>query len=152
MSDEMFFSADERSLRRGRRIARRTPTCRACLVWPADAPDMRLQGVVMDINPFGMLIRLLEPLPMDTEACIQLMRDEDFENPLAKPLEGAVVRSIPTSDGFTDIGVRIKLREIPRAESRPIRIERRRPLVTRRTRMHTIDYTVGDRGGRRTGG
>ncbi|MBI5095556.1 MAG: hypothetical protein HZB26_24375 [Candidatus Hydrogenedentes bacterium] len=152
MTDEMFFSVDERSLRRGRRIARRTPTCRACLVWSADAPEHRLQGVVMDINPFGMLIRMLDYFPMGTAACIQLMRDEDFEIPLAGPLEGAVVRVIPNADGFTDIGVRIKLKEIPRAESRPIRIERRRPLLTRRSRMHTIDFTVGDRGGRRTGG
>lgn len=151
MADEMFFSADERSLRRGRRIARRTPTCRACLIWLADKPELRSQGVIMDVNPFGMLIRMLEPLPVGADARIQLMRDEDFEIPLAKPLVGTVVRANPTPDGFTDIGMRIKLKEIPRAESRPVRLERRRPLITRRTRMHTIDFTVGD-DNRRMGG
>lgn len=149
MPDEMYFTTGDRSLRRGRRIARRTPTCRACLLWPKEAPDLRLQGVVMDINPYGMLIRMLEPFAHGTAICVQLMRDEDFEQPLAAPVEGTVVRVLPQDNGFTDIGVHIARKQIQRFETPLIRIERRRPTLTRRPRMHTIDYTVGKQTRRR---
>ena len=50
MADEMFFSPDSKSLRRGKRIAPRTETSRPCLVWPEDAPEMQMRGVILHLN------------------------------------------------------------------------------------------------------
>lgn len=145
MSDDMFFSADSRSLRRGKRVAQRTPTCRPCLVWPADAPEIAVQGVILNINPFGMLIRMLETLPSAMDIRIQLMRDEDFQQPLAPPVEGTIVRQVTTEDGFVDHGVRLsqkktQVESVRRIQYTPPR-ESPRPAAPK---MHTLDITVGD--------
>jgi hypothetical protein len=152
MHDEMFFSDDGRLLRRGRRVAARTETCRPCLLWPQDAPEIPIQGVVMDVNPHGMLVRMLDSVPPGTSIMVQLMRDESFSDPLARPREGRVVRHADNSDGFVDHGVRLVVDPIKRVEEMPpIRIEpRKAPQRPGRSRMHLIDFTVGDRGSRRT--
>jgi hypothetical protein len=143
MRDEMFFTSDMRSLRRGKRIAARTETCRPCVIWPADARDVELHGVVMDVSPFGMLIRMLDSIPPGTEIVIQLMRDDDFREPLAKPLEGKVVRNHGEFGGFRDHGVQLVQKDVKRPESKPVRLEKRRPLRYPKSRMHTIDVIVG---------
>lgn len=154
MPDEMFFTGDFKSLRRGKRREARTPTCRPCLVWPKDAPDITFQGVVVDVNPYGMRIRMLEPLPPGSAVMIQLMRDEDFAVPLADPVEGLVVRNKETPEGFADHGVQIPHPEFEGTrENRPVRptTETRRPLPRRGTppRMHIVDITTAQRRTRR---
>ena len=129
--DEMFFSADSRSLRRGKRVAPRTETCRPCLVWPADAPDINFRGVVMDINAYGMLVRTMDSLPPGTHVMVQLMRDDAFQEPLAKPVPAMVVRNILQDDGFVDHGLQIKQESIRREESRPYHTPVRRPFPNR---------------------
>ncbi|MBI4557466.1 MAG: hypothetical protein HY706_07785 [Candidatus Hydrogenedentes bacterium] len=151
MPDEMFFTLEGRSLRRGKRAERRTQTCRPCVLWPQDAPDIKLQGVVMDMNAYGLCVRALDAVPAGTEISIQLMRDEGFSEPMAPPVNGRVVRTTPQPNGFVDHGIRLVQKEIERTESRPVEIRTRRPLPSRRTRMHTLDITVGDRGSRRGG-
>ncbi|HIJ64387.1 MAG TPA: hypothetical protein HPP77_00445 [Candidatus Hydrogenedentes bacterium] len=146
MADEMFFTEDERSLRRGKRRAPRTETCRPCLVWPIDAPDRQCQAVAMDMNPHGMLVRMLEVIPVDTEVSIQLMRDENFREPLAAPARGKIVRTTDAAGGFTDHGIQLVQPEVRRTESKPVRFEKRTPLRYRKPRMHTIDVTLGERG------
>lgn len=145
MSDDMFFSADSRSLRRGKRVAQRTPTCRPCLVWPADAPEITVQGVILNINPFGMLIRMLDALPPAMDVRVQLMRDEDFQQPLAPPVEGVIVRQVTNEDGFVDHGVRLSQKKAQAENVRRIQYTPRResPRPTS-PRMHTLDITVGD--------
>jgi len=151
MPDEMFFSADMRSLRRGRRIAPRTETCRPCLVWLKENPDSKYCGVVMDINPYGMRIRMLDQLAAGKPILVQMMRDEDFQQPLAAPVEALIVRQIEEADDMTDHGVRILQKEIRRYEPRPAPMEKR-PVVSRpKTRMYTLDLTVGEPRRGRTG-
>lgn len=144
MPDDMFFSRDERSLRRGKRVAKRTDTCRACLVVPKDGAGQDIEGVVMDVSPYGMLIRMMETLPIGTEVTVQLMRDESFREPFSTPHSGTVVRYEGSPGRFTDHGVELEVKEIIRQESRPVNIAPRRPSPpTPPTRMHTIDFTVG---------
>jgi hypothetical protein len=152
MSDEMFFTVDNKSLRRGRRAATRTVTCRPCLVWPKQAPDVEYQGIIMDLSPYGMLIRMLGGLAPGIGIRVQLMRDEEFRDALADPLDAMVVRTISDEEGFTDHGVQIIQREIPKPPPRPIAMRVRRARPSRpKQRMHTIDITVGGPGVRRTG-
>jgi len=150
MADEMFFTENEKSLHRGKRVAPRTDTCRPCLIWLKDAPETEYLGVAMNVSPHGMLIRMMDPLPPGTAVMIQMMRDEQFRDPLAAPVEGMIVRNELEDEGFTDHGVQLLQQEIERRESRPVSLQRRRPLPKRQPpRMHTIDITVGDLGTRR---
>lgn len=156
MADEMFFTNDNSSLRRGHRRASRTATFRPCHVWPVDQPERKLAGVVVDMTPFGLCIRMVEALAPGTRIAVQFMRDETFAAPMAAPIEGLVVRSARMGDGITDHGVQLQHREIRRSVSvRPYRPARPRLRRLRRSgvssRMHTTDITLGDRGDRRNG-
>jgi hypothetical protein len=148
--DDMFFRNDGKSLKRGQRRDKRTETCRPCRVWRADDPDGAMEGVVMDVNKYGMRIRMLDDIEVDTVVHIQLMVDEEFKEAMAPPMEARIARCIPDGEGFVDHGIQILRREIRREESKPIVVKKRAPLPpTRRTRMHTLDITVGDRGSNR---
>jgi len=145
LPDDMFFSEDSKSLRRGRRVRARTKTCRPCLLWPKDAPDLRIEGIVLDMTPFGLQVRMIESVARDTEVVVQLMRDERFREPLARPLIGTVVRNEPGDQGFVDHGVKLRQESIRKTPSRPVNSPRKPGrLPYRRTRMHTIDLIVGD--------
>lgn len=145
MPDDMFFSKDEMSLHRGKRIAQRTETCRTCLLTLLPGEDVTLEGVVMDVTPYGMLIRTMNVIEPNTRVRIQLMKDSSFKIPLADPHEGLVVRHESTDDSFFDHGVKLNIKEIITGESRPILEKPSAPVApSRRPRMHTIDYTLGD--------
>ncbi|HOE67445.1 MAG TPA: PilZ domain-containing protein [Candidatus Hydrogenedentes bacterium] len=152
MPDEMFFSRDMRSLRRGRRRSRRNESFRPCHVWPADDPDRRAEGIVLDMSPHGMRIRMIEAMPEGSSVHVQLMRDESFQDPLAQILEGVVVRDVVHESGFIDHGVALAQPELPRQNAKPLRAALRRSPHAANSggRMHTIDITLGDRNDRRT--
>jgi hypothetical protein len=107
MPDDMFFSKDERSLLRGKRVAKRTDTCRPCKLVIQATPPYELNGVVLDITPHGMLIRTMESIPLQTNLIIQLMRDESFSKPFSTPHQATVVRYDGESEGFFDHGIQI---------------------------------------------
>jgi len=146
--DEMFFRYDGRSLRRGQRRDRRTETCRPCLVWidGATSRDDAREGVVMDVNPYGLCVRMLEGLEPGTNIRVQLMHDDDFREPMAAPMEGKVVRRMVDGTGFTDHGIELERSDIRREESRPKTLPKRPALPSVvRPKMHTFDVTVGNR-------
>lgn len=151
MSDEMFFSQDTKSLYRGKRAGRRTEVCRPCRLWLKEDPDEVYRGVVMNVNAYGMLVRMIESLPPGTDLMVQLMRDETFQQALSKPVEGMVVRNVPDEKGFTDHGIQLVQERTERKPARPLPTKRRRPARrSPSSRMHTMDITVGDLGPRRT--
>lgn len=151
MPDDMFLSPDQRSLRRGNRRAPRTETCRPCLVWPKDAAELTNQGVIMNINPYGMCIRMLDSLAPGTTILVQLMRDEEFRVPLSAPVEGMVVRNAEVPEGFTDHGIELLQRALERKQTTVRHAPGRGRTPARGpVRMHTIDFRIGDRGPRRT--
>ena len=149
MPDDMFFLPDRKSLRRGRRVAVRTETCRPCVIWPVDAPEARHNGIALDVSPHGMRVRMMDALPEGQAVWVQMMRDEDFLVPLTDPMEARVVRSEPELDGFLDHGVKIIRQKLKREEPRRGVATRRTPAPARSSRMYTLDIVVGERG--RTG-
>lgn len=145
MPDEMFFTSDERSLRRGKRRAARTETCRPCVIQTRDGITKQFEGVVLDMNAHGLRIRAIEPVPVGTEVTVQLMRDDTFQEPFSRPLDGAVVRREADPEGFMDHGIRLKEPTVRRPEPRPVETRRSTPPPARgRTKMHTLDVTIGD--------
>lgn len=138
MPDDMFFANNMRSLRRGRRAAQRTPVCRPCVIWLKDMPDEGYYGVVMDINRNGMRIRMLDLLPPDSEIIIQLMKDEEYREPLARPVEGIVAR-VQESEGMSDHGVRIVRKEVAPIVAKPVPEVRKRPAPGRESKMYMLD-------------
>lgn len=152
MFDDMFFSPDNKSLRRGRRRATRTETCRPCVIWAKEAPDLSFTGVAINMNPFGMLVRMLDAVPSGTSVMIQLMRDEEFVEPLTAPIQGMVVRSESERQGFVDHGMELTHPAIERPEGRPVQLKKRRTdSIPARPRMHTMDVSVANRSSRRQG-
>jgi len=151
MTDEMFFSSDELSLLRGMRSAARTEVCRPCLVAARGPSPKAEEGVILDMNPHGMMIRMLKRIPVGTRVVVQMMRDDNFQRAFSVPRDGTIVRTVPADDGFTDHGVKIVNERILKASERPIYIERARPRPkSAPARMHTIDVTIGgSRRGRR---
>ena len=139
MADEMFFSPDSKSLRRGKRIAPRTETSRPCLVWPADAPEMQMRGVILDMNVYGMLIRMMESLPPGMRIQVQLMRDDAFRESLTKPVTAMVVRSIVQNDGLVELGIQVVQEAVHQGEDKPFRKPLQKPRLRQhgRTRMYT---------------
>ena len=151
MADEMFFSPDMLSLHRGKRRVSRTPTCRPCVAWLKDKPDTRYYGVVLDLSPAGVRIRMLDLLPVGCTLCFQLMRDEEFSVPLAPPLEGEVIRIQEDQEAFVDHGVLLIQKKLGRMESKPVELPQKRPMKTSTPRMYSFDVTVGDRPRGRSG-
>jgi len=151
-NEEMFTAANERSLCRGRRIAPRTEVCRPAVAWGKATPDKKVEGVMLDLNPYGMKLRMLHSFPPGTELMVQMMRDEGFTIPLSPPIEVRVVRTAKAMAGLTDHGIKVTLSKIRRSEEgRPTPLTRAQALRRRPTRMHTVDYTVGNRDPRRMG-
>ncbi len=151
MPDEMFFSNDELSLLRGKRAAARTEVCRPGLVAARGPSPRAVEGVIIDMNPHGMLIRMMERIPVGSKVVVQMMRDDRFQRAFSSPRDGTVVRTTAADNGFMDHGIKLMVKRIPKASERPILIEQARPRPkSAPTRMHTIDVTIGGpRRGRR---
>ena len=142
MPDEMFFSKDEKSLIRGSRSDPRTETCRPCVVELHDTVSPELHGVVLDVTPRGMLVRMFQPIPLQSVLTIQLMRDDKYQKKLSTPHVGTVVRIEETRDGFFDHGLHLIKDHIPKASERPVNIPTPKPSPTRKpSRMQTVDIT-----------
>ena len=141
--DDMFFTQDERSLRRGKRVAKRTETCRPCVV-TIQGEGWNTEGVVLDANPLGMLVRSLEPIPTGAAIAIQLMRDEGFQVPFSAPIPGEVVRQEAAGGGFYDHGVRLQRERRSVEKRRPLQFSLRTPArELGRPRVDTLDVTIG---------
>ncbi|NIA13475.1 MAG: hypothetical protein GWP08_05295 [Nitrospiraceae bacterium] len=152
MSDEMFFSGDMRSLRRGKRVAPRTDTCRPCLVWHENAPETQYYGVVLDINPHGMRVRMIDALPIGSDIVVQMMRDDEYRFPFSHPHKARVVRHQEEVAGMLDHGLRIEQKPVRRFVSMPVQAPKKPAASPRqRIRMHTLDVTVGGRRRGRSG-
>lgn len=145
----MVISADNRSMQRGRRRASRTEVCRPCLVWLPESPEDPVEGVVLDLNPRGMRIRMLSTFTDGTRLHVQLMRDENFQVPLSQPLTLRVVRSLESPDGFVDHGAVLEVPQIKKAGTmRPIRVARPNINLSTANRMFTAMRRNDGRTGR----
>lgn len=145
MPDQMFFSNDRKSLRRGKRIASRTSTCRPCLVWYEQDEKQVFHAVVMDISPYGFRLRMMDELAVYARVRVQLMRDEDFTVPLAAPILAEVVREVPSDEGVRDYGVKRiveKIRPIIRVKQQGL-TSTPRPQ-TKGRRLYAFDDVVND--------
>ncbi len=126
--------------------------CRPCVVSPMETPDKYKQGVVLDLNPYGIRVRMLERLEEGSEVVFRLMRDEEFSVPLSGPIRAWVVRSHRTEEGFFDYGLKVRITKISKpAVFRPVEIDRPHPRRRVLSRMYSLDHEEEDRGGRSFG-
>lgn len=146
MPDEMFFSNDERGLVRGRRAAKRTETFRPCLITLPDGG--RIEGIILNLTPHGMLVRLMGTLPVGTRVEVQMMRDESFQKPLAEPRYGAVARLAGSDGMFSDLGIKIDNKRPPsaRPKVKEIRPRVEAPARAKPQGMQTVEITKGNSG------
>ena len=143
MPDEMFFSNDSRSLVKGQRRDRRTPTRRPAVFHKTNGESKTHHGVVLDLNAYGLRVRTVVRLPEGTPIEIYLRRN-GLNSDLSKGLLGRVARTERISNRQFDMGVELDVPaiELPRTEVLEIpmrRASRRRPA----SRMHVVDFVVG---------
>jgi hypothetical protein len=121
------------------------------LVWPKDAPDTCYYGVALDMSPYGMRVRMLDPLEPGMAVCVQMMRDDDFELPLADPLEATVARCQSEAEGFVDHGIQIIRKQLKRGELPAARTAQPRPRKAAPTHAYALDIRIGERPQKGTG-
>jgi len=140
----MFFSNDERALVRGRRAAKRTDTFRPCMLTLPDGTQV--EGIIQNLTPHGMLVRVMRSLDIGTPVEVQMMRDETFKKPLAEPRFGTVVRLDGTDGTFSDYGIKLEQKRAasPRARAKTI-VTRSKPESEPRKKapkgMQTLEVT-----------
>lgn len=84
-----------------------------------------MEGVVLDLNPRGLRVRMLDEIAEGTQLMVQLMRDEEFQVPLSQPLSVMVVRTEASPDGFFDHGTLLQVAKIKKSTAvRPVRVQR----------------------------
>lgn len=148
----MFVARSDASLRRGKRVAPRTEVCRPCLVWRPEAPAQEIQGVVLDLNPYGFLIRMLDEVEVGSRLVVQMMRDDEFKVPLSPPIEVQVMRLERAVGGFVDHGIKIIRKKIKKPEEfKRVELPPQVSTQSRQTRMHTGKDTIEEYTRRRTG-
>ena len=143
MADEMFFSVDGKTLKKGRRAAKRTLVSRQAEFWRADDQGGLLQGLIRDLNSYGLLLESNEALPVGTKIWVELKRDELFADSLSC-VKGEIVRLVDIQSGAWHMGVQLAIAP-PKPVSNPIRITPKRSTLPERrpTRMYSLDYVVG---------
>ncbi len=130
--ERMVISSDASALRRGRRGVPRTQVFRPALIWNVENPERKYEAVVLDLNPRGMKLRMLEQIPQGAFAVVQLMRDEAFTMPLSQPLNVEVMRSSEDMAGFFDHGLRVLLAEIKKPSAPKSGISIPAPITPRK--------------------
>jgi hypothetical protein len=143
VADDMFFSADGKTLKKGRRVTKRTPVKRLAEFWRADDKGGLYRGLIRDLNPYGLLLECNRGLPVDTVIQVELKRDGSFADPLSA-VNGRIVRVVDTGRGTWQMGVQLILAR-PEPASKPIRIEPRKSTLPERkpTRMYSLDTMLG---------
>jgi len=143
MPDEMFFSNDSRSLVKGQRRDRRTPTKRLVAFRTISGESKIHHGVVLDLNAYSMRVRSAVRLPEGTSVEIYLRRN-GLDSNLSKGLRGRVARTERIANRQFDLGVELDVPaiELPRTELLEIPVRRAsRPRPA--SRMHIVDFVVG---------
>lgn len=156
VSDEFHFSRGAGGIRGVRRGSQHTEVCRPCLVWRRSEPGFAFEGVVLTISPQGLGVRMLDALALGEEVMVQMMRDEDFREPLSQPLPARVLRRDIAEEGFYDHGIALDQPE-PLKRPEPNVIRRRQVKVPKirkgaQRRMHTRDLERRGLGTRRKDG
>ena len=143
MADEMFFSADGKTLRKGQRVAKRTSVRRPAEFWRADDEGGLFLGIIRNLNPYGLLLESSTGLPVGTEIRLEMRRDEHFADALTC-LTGKVARLIGTANGTWQMGIQLAIAP-SKPKSKPIRIPEKRSTLPERhpTRMYSLDYVLG---------
>ncbi len=111
-----------------------------------------MQGVMLDLNPYGMKVRMLDQLPEGMEVTLQMMRDEEFRVPLSPPIHARVMRVEDAGEGFFDHGLKVRIDAIKRVgQGRPVPIKKLRPSKRTPTRMYSLELGPAERSQRRSG-
>lgn len=145
-AEKMFLDISRQRIQRGRRIAPRTPTFRPCIIWKADTPDIKVEGVILDLNGYGMRIRSDAIFNRDDKLYVQMLKDKEYEVPLGEPILTTVVRFLRTPEGKMEYGVKRELQEIKKPEEiKPVRLNPSRPTTGGKvSRMYIINLGEKD--------
>ena len=113
MADELYFSADGKSLRRGQRASKRRPIERSVQIWrTGDGAEAEpITAVATDISLEGVLVQTGDEFAVDEEVMIDIKRSKDITAPSFLYARGTVVRILTEEDEQVGIGIRMTAKE-----------------------------------------
>ena len=143
MPDDMFFTNNDRALRKGRRRAKRAAVRRTIEFYRAGDDKNRFKGVLADLTTYGALLVSEEAFPAGTLISLTVVRDESDDTPLTQ-IRGRVRRLEERSDGYAEMGVEF-VRKPATGSRRKLAVPERkeRPHLPRQQGVHIIDVILG---------
>jgi len=109
--DELFFTPDGKSLRRGRRGSKRHAIERLVHIWRPGDEENRAIGVATDISLEGVLVYTSEPFGIGEEVMLDIKRSKESDGPTFIYVRGEIVRHTPPRNGMLGLGIRMRAKE-----------------------------------------
>lgn len=111
MVEELYFSEDGKSLRRGRRASKRREIERSVQIWRPGQEETPAVGIATDISLEGILLHTPEPFAVGDEVLVDVKRGKNLEADTFLFVRGEVRRSEKLKNGRYSLGIRMMAKE-----------------------------------------
>lgn len=111
MAEELYFSPDGKSLKRGKRGAKRRPIDRRVEMWRLGEEDQRVEGTATDISLDGLMIRAPADFTIGEEIMVDVRRGKELDTPTFLYARARVVRIVDGDAGGRGFGLRLVAKE-----------------------------------------
>ena len=111
MVEELFFSEDGKSLRRGHRNANRRDVERMVTIQRVEGDGEPVVGLALNISLEGIFIQTAEPFEVGEKLMIDVKEGKELDTPSYMYVRGQVMRRVPMDADLFGIGVRMIAKE-----------------------------------------
>ena len=109
--EELYFSSDGKSLRRGQRSSKRRPIDRHVEMWRVGDQANLIQGRATDISMDGLMIEATGDFVIGDEIMVDVRRGKELDTPTFLYARARIVRIIERSDGLSGYGIHLIAKE-----------------------------------------
>lgn len=111
MVDELYFSPDGKSLRRGQRTSKRRPIDRRVTMWRVGDEANPTEGQATDISMDGLMIQAAAGFAVGDEIMVDVRRGKDLDTPTFLYARARIVRIVERNDGLSGYGIHLIAKE-----------------------------------------
>ena len=111
MAEELYFSPDGKSLKRGKRASKRRPIDRQVEMWRVGEEGTIVEGRATDISLDGLMIHTAGDFALDDEIMVDVKRGKELDGPTFLYARARVVRIIEVDGGLRGLGIRLLAKE-----------------------------------------
>ncbi len=143
MPDDMFFTKNDRALRKGRRRAKRASIRRRVEFCRVGDEERCFKGLMVNLAAYGALLVSEDSLPAGTLVSMTVVRDEADTTPLTR-IRGRVIRLEERKDGYVEMGVEFVRKPAVEKRRKPVVPEQKEsPQLPKPKGVHIIDVILG---------